>query len=67
MSHTFLIEPGTWLLQGNWLDRDAMPAPVKGKILITWSRDDWFTMVMRLVFVDSDRESIDFQYLRPPA
>lgn len=62
VSHTFLIEPGTWLLQGNWLDRDGMPMPVKGKILITWSRDDWFNMVMRLVFSDSDRDSIDFQY-----
>lgn len=39
-----------------------MPVPVKGKIIITWSRDDWFNMVMRLVFADEDHENIDFQY-----
>lgn len=39
-----------------------MPVPVKGKIIITWSRDDWFNMVMRLVFADDDHENIDFQY-----
>ncbi len=62
MSHTFLLESGTWTLQGTWLDKGAMPVPVKGKIIITWSRDDWFNMVMRLVFADSDHENIDFQY-----
>ena len=62
MSHTFLLEPGTWTLQGTWLDKDEMPVPVKGKIIITWSRDDWFNMVMRLVFADEEHENIDFQY-----
>jgi hypothetical protein len=62
VSHTFLLESGTWTLQGTWLDKGAMPVPVKGKIIITWSRDDWFNMVMRLVFADDDHENIDFQY-----
>ncbi|HEY9629129.1 MAG TPA: hypothetical protein V6C84_17640 [Coleofasciculaceae cyanobacterium] len=62
MSHTFLLESGRWTLQGNWLDRDAMPITVKGKILVVWSRDDWFTMVTKLIFPGSDREEISFQY-----
>jgi hypothetical protein len=56
------MEPGVWLLQGSWLERNGNPIPVKGKILITWSRDEWFTLVMRLVFPDSDLANIDFQY-----
>jgi hypothetical protein len=60
--HTFLLESGRWLLQGNWLDRDAMPISVKGKILVAWSRDDWYTMVTKLIFPGTDRPEICFQY-----
>jgi hypothetical protein len=62
VSHTFLIEAGRWTLQGNWLDRDGMPVGVKGKILVAWSRDDWYTMVTKLIFPGTDREEISFQY-----
>jgi len=60
--HSFLIEPGRWVLQGSWLERDSLPLPVKGKILIAWSRDDWFTMVMKLVFPETELEEIALQY-----
>lgn len=62
MVHRFLIEPGRWTLQGNWLDRDNLPVTVKGKILIAWGRDNWFSMVMKLVFPYSDLEEISLQY-----
>lgn len=63
MGHTFLIEPGRWTLQGNWLQRDTMPTAVRGAILIAWSRDDWFTMVMKLTFPASKELSeISLQY-----
>lgn len=62
MAHTFLMEAGRWTLQGNWLDRDGLPNPVKGKILIAWSRDNWYTMVNKLVFPGTDREEISLQY-----
>lgn len=62
MEHNFLLESGRWTLQGNWLDRDAMPTPVKGKILVAWSRDDWFTMVTKLIFPGSNRDEISLQY-----
>lgn len=62
VAHTFLLESGRWTLQGSWLDRDAMPTPVKGKILVAWSRDDWFTMVTKLIFPGSERDEISFQY-----
>ena len=56
------MEPGRWTLEGTWLERDAMPIAVKGRILIAWSRDDWFTMVTKLVFPDSKIEDISQQY-----
>lgn len=62
MSHSFLLEAGRWTLQGSWLDRDAYPIPVKGRILIVWGRDEWYTMVTKLVFPGGDREEIAFQY-----
>src|SRR3712207_3505642 len=62
VSHTFLMEAGRWVLQGNWLDRDAMPINVKGAILIAWSRDNWYTMVTKLTFPGADRDEIAFQY-----
>ncbi|MEL6138195.1 MAG: hypothetical protein AAFR42_12400, partial [Cyanobacteria bacterium J06628_6] len=62
MNHSFLIEPGRWTLQGNWLDRDSLPINVKGKILIAWNRDSWFTMVTKLTFPGGELEDISLQY-----
>ena len=56
------MEAGRWSLQGNWLERNGMPLTVIGKTLVGWSRDDWFTMVTKLVFPGADREEISFQY-----
>lgn len=60
--HTFLLEPGAWLLHGQWKDRDRPSLAVKGKTLISWSPDDWFTMVTRLIFPDSTNPAITLQY-----
>ncbi len=62
VSHTFLLESGRWSLQGNWLDRDTMPVSVKGKIMVAWNRDDWFTMATKLIFPGSDRAEISCLY-----
>lgn len=56
------MEAGRWTLQGNWLDRDGLPVSVKGKILVAWSRDNWYTMVTKLMFPGTEREEISFQY-----
>jgi hypothetical protein len=55
------MEPGSWLLQGNWIERDSPPTGVKGKILVGWNRDGWFTMAMRLIFTTEEKENIDVQ------
>jgi hypothetical protein len=62
VNHTFLVEPGAWLLQGNWIERDAPPIDVKGKILVSWNRDDWFTMAQRLIYPTTEHDNIDLQF-----
>jgi len=63
VAHTFLVQPGKWTLEGNWIERDSMPIRVKGKTLVGWSRDNfWFTMVTKLTFPDSDREELTMTY-----
>lgn len=44
------------------MERDRLPTPVKGKILIAWSRDDWFTMVMKMVLPDTEPAEMALQY-----
>lgn len=62
MAHTFLMESGQWLLEGTWVERNAMPIAVRGKTLVAWHQNDWFSMVTKLVFPGSDREDIVLQY-----
>ena len=62
MAHTFLLEPGRWKLEGSWLERNQMPIPTKGRILIAWSQDNWFNLVSKLIFPDEEKEDISFQY-----
>ncbi|MEI6330602.1 MAG: hypothetical protein ACOYN8_06065 [Pseudanabaena sp.] len=63
MPHTFLVQPGKWTLEGNWIERDSMPIAVKGRTLVGWSKDNfWFTMVTKLTFPNSDREELTMAY-----
>ncbi|MBS9395673.1 MAG: hypothetical protein HEQ29_21980 [Dolichospermum sp. LBC05a] len=62
MGHTFLLEPGRWVIQGSWLERNSPPIPLKGLILVVWNRDSWFSMATKLIFPNSDRPEISFQY-----
>ena len=62
MGHTFLLEPGRWVIQGNWLERNSPPIALKGLTLVVWNRDNWFSMATKLIFPNSDRPEISFQY-----
>ena len=62
MAQTFLLEPGRWIMQGSWLERNGMPIPVKGMTLVVWNRDNWFSMATKLIFPGSDRSEISLQY-----
>jgi hypothetical protein len=62
VNHTFLLEPGRWVMQGNWLERNSLPIPLKGLTLVVWNRDNWFSMATKLIFPNGDRPEISFQY-----
>lgn len=62
MNHIFLLQPGRWTLEGTWLERHVPTIPVTGKILVAWTREDWFNMVTKLTFPGSDRSEITLQY-----
>lgn len=57
------MQPGKWTLEGSWIERDSIPIGIKGRILVGWSKDNfWFTMVSKLTFPDSDREQLTMAY-----
>ena len=63
MAHRFLMEAGRWIIKGSWLERNEIPIAVKGKTIVAWSQENWFSMVTKLVFPDdSTHEEISFQY-----
>jgi hypothetical protein len=62
VAHTFLVEAGRWLLQGNWLERNGVVTPIQGKTLVGWGRDNWFTIVTKMGFPAVEREEMTFQY-----
>lgn len=62
MAQTFLLEPGRWIIQGSWLERNGMPISVKGMTLVVWNQDNWFSMATKLIFPSSDRTEISLRY-----
>ncbi|MFN6325768.1 MAG: hypothetical protein ACK4WN_09675, partial [Aphanizomenon sp.] len=62
MSHTFLLEPGRWVIQGNWVERNSPPITLKGLTLVIWNRDNWFSMATKIVFPNGERSDISLQY-----
>ncbi|MGB3573580.1 MAG: hypothetical protein WBA01_16180 [Phormidesmis sp.] len=61
MAHSFLLEPGRWKLQGSWLDREALPVPIKGKLLVAWKQTDCFMVATKLSFLDDEQDDIVLQ------
>ncbi len=61
MAHSFLLEPGRWILQGSWLTRDALPTTVKGKLLVAWKAGDCFMLATKLTFPNGDQDEIVMQ------
>jgi hypothetical protein len=62
MSHTFLLESGSWIIRGHWLDSNQNLIPVTGGTIITWQDANWFTTITKLVFPESERQEIIYEY-----
>ncbi|MGL5874820.1 MAG: hypothetical protein ACRC2R_21055 [Xenococcaceae cyanobacterium] len=57
MTHSFLMEAGTWQLQGNSIANNGVLRAIEGKTVITWKQDNWFSVKSTLDFVESTDES----------
>lgn len=62
MTHRFLLEPGSWSFDGYWLAKNEIPSSVRGRSVITWKQQNWFTMVTKLVLGDNYQEEIALKY-----
>lgn len=62
MTHTFLLEPSSWIIKGTWLDKTQKPIPFQGATIITWDQSNWFSMKTKMVFPDHDRADISYEY-----
>jgi hypothetical protein len=50
VTHTFLMDAGRWTFHGTWMERDHQPIAIRGRTLVAWSCDQWFTMATKLLF-----------------
>jgi hypothetical protein len=62
VTHSFLLESGNWLLSGSWTEQDGRSFLIKGKTIVRWNNDAWFTQVTKLIFPEGDRPEISLQY-----
>lgn len=51
--HTFFVDAGDWAVEGALFLPNQGPQKVNGRILVTWTPDDWFTMAAKFIFPDS--------------
>ena len=52
--HTFLLEPGRWLLTGHLIEPGLDPLPFNGQGVVQWDSSFWFHAILRMVFAESD-------------
>ena len=54
MQHTFLLEPGRWLLKGHLLAKGEMPLSFTGQGMVKWDDSAWFHAILRMVFSEEE-------------
>ncbi len=62
MTHTFLLEPSNWIIQGTWLDKRQIQIPFKGAMIITWNQSNWFELKTKIVFDTKNMSELTFEY-----
>lgn len=62
MTHSFLLEPSSWIIKGTWLDKSQVAIPFQGATIITWDQSNWFIIKTKIVFPKSDRKDISYEY-----
>ncbi|NBD33097.1 MAG: hypothetical protein GVY17_09075 [Cyanobacteria bacterium] len=61
MTHTFLLEPGQWILKGVWCEANVNPLSVEGTVTILWNQPNWFRCHKQLKFPDHQTQP-NFDY-----
>ena len=62
MTHSFLLKPGKWTINGYLRHKNRPPVNVKGLITIKWKQEYWFKMVTQLMLSDQSQSEIICQY-----
>jgi hypothetical protein len=62
MTHTFLLEPGSWLIKGTWSQKNKTSILLNGAIIITWEQSNWFFMKTKMVFPNSNHAELTGEY-----
>ncbi len=62
MAHSFLIESGSWTIEGHWIERDGQSIPLRGKTLVSWGKDEWFVMVTKLIVEGGQYPDLIYRY-----
>ncbi len=62
MTHTFFLEPSSWIIKGRWLQKNKLSIPLNVASIITWEQSSWFYIKTKMVFPQSDRPDINFEY-----
>ncbi|MGK7907334.1 MAG: hypothetical protein AB4040_08920 [Synechococcus sp.] len=64
MNHSFLIEPGRWLLKGHLIVEGESPLSFSGQGLVKWDNSRWFHAILRMVFSteETDRAPLLLEY-----
>ncbi|MDS3861170.1 hypothetical protein RIF25_10165 [Thermosynechococcaceae cyanobacterium BACA0444] len=50
--HTFFVDAGDWAAEGSLFLPNQSQQKVSGRILVSWTSDDWFTMAAKFIFPD---------------
>ncbi|MDJ0742809.1 MAG: hypothetical protein QNJ32_05540 [Xenococcaceae cyanobacterium MO_167.B27] len=62
MTHSFLLQPGRWSINGYFRQKEEIPVTVRGFILITWKQEYWFKMVTQLILNNQSQSEIICKY-----
>lgn len=58
MTHTFLLKPGQWTLNGFWCENHLDPVPIGGTVSIAWNQSCWFSYTQRLTLPDRQQKNM---------
>jgi len=58
VKHSFLLEPGQWILKGLWCDSSRTTTlSVEGTVTLSWNQPNWFCWHQQLKFPSKEHKS----------